>query len=433
MKTKKISGLWKAIAFLTTALTVLFSCSSCEPEEPPVVYEPSINISVENVRGTSVTLVARVSAGGRNLEVQFEYFADGSWHKIEAGRISGQDTQTIKQELTGLVPEKDYQLRGALIFRLDGAWDYVTTANALSFKTLKHTNLRVKKTTSDYNFIEVEIELIPYLANTKVELEYQLNNKKEVQMAPGAYSGDQSLTLKFKMDKLAKNTIYPVQVKVINDSPFVLDTIFQTAAVEDYDGNKYCLVTIGSQVFLKENLKATHFLNGDPLPNVESNEEWYNLKTPAYCYYNNDPELGERYGALYNFYAASDPRGFVVGFHTPTIEEFRKLIDSFGGQYNGAGGKMKTTTPDWEQPNKGATNATGFSALPAGARVNPGYDRNRVVFLDLGISANFWTGEIEPALPQLAHVTDCHYYDDWFEYSGLDSHYKGYSIRLIQD
>lgn len=431
MKAKNFSGLVKAIACLATVAAVLFSCSSCEPEEVPVVYEPSISLSVENVRGTSATLVADVCAAGQNLEVQLEYFADGNWQKIDAGYINGRETQTIKKELTALTPEKDYKLRGALILRLDGAWNYAATGNTVEFKTLKHSTLMVVRTVSDYTFVDLEMSLVPRWANTKVELEYQVNGQK-VTKSVGTYSGDQAVTIKLRLDKLTKNTIYPLKISVLNDSPFVLDTTFQTAAVEDYDGNKYCLVTIGSQTFLRENLKATHFLNGDPIPNIKADQDWYNLKTPGYCYYNNDPELGEKYGALYNFFAASDPRGFIAGFHTPTIEEYRELGDYLGG-LSFAGGKMKTTTFDWQAPNGEATNSSGFSALPAGARSYSGGNYDQPEFLSLGFSAGFWTGEIEPALPQEAYSPYCRYDTGGLFCDGLCYHWMGLSVRLVKD
>ena len=425
MEAKTFKGMWKAIVFLTTVATVLFSCSACEPEEVPVVYEPSIKVSVENVRGTSATLVAEVCAAGQNLEVQLEYFTDNSWQKIDAGRINGQEKQIIKKELTGLSPEKSYQLRGSLILRIDGAWDYAATGNTVSFKTLKQSELRVIKTVSDYDFIEVEFELIPRWPNTKVELEYQ-----GIVKGSNVYSGDQAVTFTIKMDKLAKNTIYPVKMKVNNEGGFTVDTTFQTAAVEDYDGNKYCVVTIGTQTFIKENLKTTHFLNGDPIPNITNDDQWITLTTPAYCYYNNDPEMGKKYGALYNWYVASDPRGLIEGFHVPTEEEYSFLVNYLGGE--SCGGAMKTTTLDWKQPNVGATNTSGFSALPAGIR-RDWKEVDPKPFSYLGEGTTFWTGKDEPRLPGLTYSPTLSFKNSGFMMGGLNFFNSGFSIRLIKN
>jgi len=88
--------------------------------------------------------------------------------------------------------------------------------------------------------------------------------------------------------------------------PFLWITHFKTCAVSDFDGNAYRIVTIGNQVWLQENFKGTHFANGDPIPNVTDQSAWDAMTTPAYCWYNNDPKIGEVYGGLYNWYVASD-------------------------------------------------------------------------------------------------------------------------------
>lgn len=92
--------------------------------------------------------------------------------------------------------------------------------------------------------------------------------------------------------------------------------------VTDYDGNVYKTITIGNQTFTKENFHGTHYANGDPIPNVTDTTIWANLRTGAYCYYNNDPKIGEVYGGLYNFYVGADPRGLIVGWHVPSNHEW---------------------------------------------------------------------------------------------------------------
>ena len=87
-------------------------------------------------------------------------------------------------------------------------------------------------------------------------------------------------------------------------------------------------VTIGSQIWMTENLAVDHFLNGDVIPEVKSQEEWErfgNEKKPAWCYFNNNP-TNKEFGRIYNWYAVTDKRGLApTGWHIPSNEEWRRF------------------------------------------------------------------------------------------------------------
>lgn len=104
-------------------------------------------------------------------------------------------------------------------------------------------------------------------------------------------------------------------------------------------------VTIGTQVWMTKNLDVAKFRNGDPIPEAKTDEEWKKAgenKQPAWCYYDNNPANGVKYGKLYNWYAVNDPRGIApVGYHVPTDAEWTKLEDLLGSD---AGKKMKSAT-----------------------------------------------------------------------------------------
>jgi uncharacterized protein (TIGR02145 family) len=145
-------------------------------------------------------------------------------------------------------------------------------------------------------------------------------------------------------------------------------------------------IQIGTQTWMLQNLDVDHYRNGDPIPQVTGKAEWAKLKTGAWCYYNNDSVYGKIYGKLYNWYAVNDPRGLAPsGWHVPSYTEFSILIDSLGGQ-SVAGCKLKEYgTVHWISPNVGATNESGFSALPGGFR---GYNG---VYYYINVFGDWWT------------------------------------------
>jgi uncharacterized protein (TIGR02145 family) len=126
-------------------------------------------------------------------------------------------------------------------------------------------------------------------------------------------------------------------------------------------------VTIGSQIWMARNLDVDHYQNGDPIPQVTSQSQFLGLTTGAWCYYNNDPANGTKYGKLYNWYAVNDSRGLTpIGYHIPNDTEWTTLFTYLGG-LSLAGGAMKEAgSTNWLYPNTGATNSSGFTALPAG-------------------------------------------------------------------
>jgi uncharacterized protein (TIGR02145 family) len=140
--------------------------------------------------------------------------------------------------------------------------------------------------------------------------------------------------------------------------------------VTDYDGNIYDTVIIGNQVWLKQNLKVTHYGNGDLIPNVINMTIWGGLTTGARCYYENDSATYDSvYGVLYNWHAVNNINKLCpAGWHVPSDAEW-SLVETILGGYTIAGGKMKEEgTAHWSSPNTGATNESRFTGLPGGMR-----------------------------------------------------------------
>ncbi|MBU3714958.1 MAG: hypothetical protein FGM46_08415 [Ferruginibacter sp.] len=161
-------------------------------------------------------------------------------------------------------------------------------------------------------------------------------------------------------------------------------------------------VTIGTQVWMTENLNVDQFRNGDMIPEAKTNDEWKKATeecTPAWCYLNssiqNGSDSAKKYGKLYNWYAVNDPRGLAPkGWHIPSYDEWTLLAEFLGGD-EVAGYKMKSKSA-WKGENNG-TNSSGFSALPGGLRgcngkfysiYEPCY---RVSYEEIGLRGYWWT------------------------------------------
>jgi uncharacterized protein (TIGR02145 family) len=203
----------------------------------------------------------------------------------------------------------------------------------------------------------------------------------------------------------------------------VLDVIvFRT--VTDTDGHIYRTVKIDDLWWMAENLKVTHYRNGEAIPAVADKTAWSTLTTGAICEYENDSFNSSFYGYLYNWHAANDDRGVApMGWHVPGDAEWRKAVDFLGGDAV-AGGKMKETgTAHWISPNAGATDESGFSAAPAGFRDNGG------IFGEMGRSARFWSSVVNGGDDALYYGLNA---GDPEVTRGDASRLDGFSIRCVK-
>lgn len=428
MKAKKNFSLRRAFAFLIIMCASLIFITSCEKDPlPPVVTEPSIELlDPEDISNTSATLVAKVNPVNKPAAVVFEYFNGKKWEMLEIAYCQGSQESIVKKTCTKLKPKTEYQLRALLQETRDNYFILLATSETKTFTTLNPPDISIMQAKATYTEINLQVKLVPKETNVRVRVDYLVNGETHTQTS-GAYSGGDPALVNFKLDGLAKDTRYPVKITAIGSGERVIDTTLVSAAVQDYDGNYYRTVTIGNQVWLMDNFCGTNFANGDPIPHLPNPSAWEATTTPAYTYYNNSAELGAIYGGLYNWYVASDPRGLIVGYHTPTEGEWKVLADALGG-YKVAGIKMKENSGNYWQysPDHPATNASGFSALPAGLLADGAYCRLRQI-------AKFWTGEKEDFL-QCAYLVVIFYDSDSFDVGGILSPYRwGLSVRLIKN
>jgi len=204
----------------------------------------------------------------------------------------------------------------------------------------------------------------------------------------------------------------------------ILTAVFITAMmVTSCGGGGGKEVTIGNQVWMAENLNVAKFRNGDPIPHAKTDDEWEKAgenEQPAWCYYENDPANGAKYGKLYNWYAVNDPRGLApVGYHIPSDAEWTKLEDYLGSD---AGTKMKSTS-GWARNGNG-TNSSGFNGLPGGGRSASG------LFNGVGSGGNWWSSSEDEADDAWGRGLSCDSGNVFRDY-----YYKevGFSVRCLRD
>ena len=196
--------------------------------------------------------------------------------------------------------------------------------------------------------------------------------------------------------------------------------------VYDIDSNAYHTVTIGSQAWLVENLRTTRYRNGDSISLVTDSAGWAATTTGAYCNYWNLMANVADYGRLYNGHAVSDSRNIApAGWHIPSEEEWTTLTNFLGGEIV-TGGKLKEAGFDhWAIPNTGASNLTGFTALPAGYRNEAGWFGNQ------HFSAIFWSSTLYDS----NHMWYRYMY---YNYGGMYKDFyhdvqHGFSVRCVYD
>ena len=209
--------------------------------------------------------------------------------------------------------------------------------------------------------------------------------------------------------------------------------------VTDYDGNEYVTITMGTQTWMLENLRTTHYRNGDPVQNITDKDAWKNLNTAeekgAWCSFNNNEENIPTYGLLYNWYAVTDPRNLApVGWHVSSREDWEILQAYLGGD-NGnpafireIGRKLKEKGLEhWMSPNR-ATNISGFTALPGGWRTEYGS------FASLQYSGRFWTSDMYGGLAFYRLMTNGSRNIDFPMTGSLDFYRTmGHSVRCVKD
>ncbi len=217
----------------------------------------------------------------------------------------------------------------------------------------------------------------------------------------------------------------------------------QNTTVTDIDGNMYQTVQIGNQLWMAENLKTTHYRNGDAIQYVQHQSVvpnvWQYLSTGAYCYYNNSQSNQDIYGNLYNWYAVNDSRNIAPeGWHIPTDEEIKELEMALGMSESTANetdwrgtneaSKLADRADLWangDLENNAEFGTSGFSFLPGGYR----YYNNG----DYGTMSHYghlWSAS-ENDGSTAWHRSLKYSFTDVYRYVGDKR--LGYSVRCVRD
>lgn len=210
-----------------------------------------------------------------------------------------------------------------------------------------------------------------------------------------------------------------------SDNGIIFNPNLTYGTVTDVDGNAYKTIQIETQTWMAENLKTTRYNDRTDIPNVIDASVWNVLTTPGYCWYDNDLNNKEPYGALYNWYAINTGKLCPSGWHIPSNDEVSILSNSLGGD-GVSGVKLRETGFNhWanQHPIEG-TNESGFTALPGGYR-SPTY-----AFFQIHGEGLYWTST--PRSPDASYILQMLWYETQLRRPSYYN-YVGISVRCLKD
>ena len=408
-----------AIAILSMLLLILVSC---EEKEVPVV----ITSIPDNVSGTSAT------CGGSVVD-------EGSGIILERGICwsTDKDPDTDDETICYTPGIGDFIID---LENLNGGTTYYVKAYAIN---KDGTGYGITRSFTTRGQLPVAVTLLPTSVSTdnaffnaKVNANYLSTDLffeygtttglgTSVPYPGNPVTGNSDITISVKVTSMLPATKYYYRIKAVNSLGIKYgDKVSFITKTSDLDGNIYSVIAIGEQYWMGENLKTTKYNDGKPIPLVTDDSKWASLSTAAYCWYNNDIKYKPIYGALYNWYAVKTNNLCPVGWHVPTDEEWTVLTEYLGGK-DVAGGKIKEAgTSHWASPNTGASNESGFTAMPAGNRRYDGFFSGATGHATWRTSTEYDVNKV-----MYRYV----FYHSASLYSASTNKNAGYSVRCIKD
>jgi uncharacterized protein (TIGR02145 family) len=349
-------------------------------------------LTIKDVTQNSVTLSAMVNANLLPTQVSFEWGTTSAYGNTLTptpnNNLTGSSNTNILLSLTGLQKGTIYHYRVKAVNELG-----TTYGQDVQFTTLAEPVVSTLFISSGTTSIISGYSITNDFGSEITEKGIYWSQYP----SPGligndgnkiSYTGTEN---KFNLNitGLSPNSTYYVRAYAKNSVGigFGEDIIFRTytGSVSDTEGNTYFTVTIGTQVWMAENLKSKKFLNGDPIETTT--DDIHSALNPEYQWaYNNNESNVAVYGRLYTWYTANDTRNICpTGWHVPSTSELSALVSYLGGYLTSAGNLKEAGTNHWESPNVGATNNTGFTGLPGGYRADVG------TFIGLSTFGMWWT------------------------------------------
>lgn len=418
-------------------LVLTLGCKKEEKEEPTLLIPTLTTSSVSSITQTSANSGGNISNdGGASVTSRGVCWSTAQTPTTaDTKTTDGTGTGSFTSSISGLTSNTTYYVRAYAINSVGTAY-----GNAVSFTTLQNgavvvpvlttsqvTNITINSAIGGGNISNdggatVSARGICWSTN-----QYPIITDNITSEGTGTGTYTSSIT------GLAANTIYYVRAYATNSAgtAYGTEVNFKTQTqssgntVTDIDGNVYNTVTIGTQVWMAENLRVTKYRNGNPINNVTVDSEWSNLTDGAYSIYNNDANNALIYGNLYNFFAVNDSRNIApAGWHIPTDAEWTTLTTFLGGE-GVAGGKLKEAGfISWDSPNTGATNEVGFNGVGNGARFINGS------FYYLKILGYYWTAtEFSSSATWNRSLTSGAAWVD----RAYDDKKLGYAVRCVKD
>lgn len=318
---------------------------------------------------------------------------------------------------------------GTIVF--NETHNVTTTAHGLvNLKIGSVSDLSVVDWNTGIYFIKITINGVEMGTSQLLSVPYALNTKYAETSNYNNLTNKPDLTnyaSKANVDNLQ------LQIQKLENTVFELELSNGTAKITDVDNNTYKIVKIGSQIWMTENLKTTKYNDGTDIPNLSDYNDWLNLGSSGYCWYDNEV-INKEHGALYNWYAVKTNKICPTGWHVPSDEEWKILEEFIGVQQNELdvegwrgtieGTKLKSTS-GWYFDGNG-TDEYGLNILPGGERQEVNVD-----FKDIERTAYFWSGTNQEEYLSATFRCFDSFKGSIFRATRL--YEKGMSIRCVKD